>query len=147
MPEKPLSPTLSVSRKLKPRDGRRLAFVKQLQSLKYHISFSYASRCPIFQQFHEMGWVSSPLYWWIKWGSGRLVTQSHLTLCNPTDCSRPGSSVHRILQPRILEWAAISSSRGSSQPRERTQVSHTAGRFFAIWATGFPGGSKLVAQW
>ena len=40
-----------------------------------------------------------------------------------------------ILQARILEWAAMSSSRGSSQPRDQTQVSHTSGRFFTIWAT------------
>ena len=44
------------------------------------------------------------------------------TLCNPMDCSRPGSFVHGILQARILEWAAISYSRGSSQPRDRTCV-------------------------
>ena len=43
-----------------------------------------------------------------------------LTLCDPMDCSPPGSSVHGILQARILEWVAISSSRGSSQPRDQT---------------------------
>ena len=64
-----------------------------------------------------------------------LVTQLCPTLCNPTDCSPPGSSVHGILQARILEWVAIPFSRGSSQPRNRTQVSHTAGRFFIVWAT------------
>ena len=47
----------------------------------------------------------------------RLVTQSCLTLCNPVDCSPPGSSVHGILQARILEWVAMPSSRGSFQPR------------------------------
>ena len=47
-----------------------------------------------------------------------LVTQSCLTLCNPMDYSSPGSSVHGILQTRILEWVAISFSRGSSQPRD-----------------------------
>ena len=52
-----------------------------------------------------------------------LVTQACLTLCNPTDCSTPGSSVHGILQARILEWVAMPSSRGSSQPRDRTHVS------------------------
>ena len=52
----------------------------------------------------------------------------------PVDCSPPSSSIHRILQARILEWVAISFSRGSSQPRNRTQVSHTAGRFFTVWA-------------
>ena len=45
------------------------------------------------------------------------------TLCNPMNCRPPGSSVHRILPARILEWVAISFSRGSSQPRDRTDVS------------------------
>ena len=60
------------------------------------------------------------------------VTQSCPTLCDPMDCSLPGSSVHRIFQARVLEWVAISFSRGSSQPRDRTQVSCTAGRCFTI---------------
>ena len=47
-----------------------------------------------------------------------LVTQLCPTLCDPTDCNPPGSSVRGILQARILEWVAISSSRGSSQPRD-----------------------------
>ena len=51
------------------------------------------------------------------------------------DCSPPGSSAHRILQARILEWVAMPSSKGSSQPRDRTQVSHIAGGLFLIWAT------------
>ena len=50
------------------------------------------------------------------------------------DCSLPGSSVHGILQVRILEWVAISFSRGYSQPRNRTRVSWIAGRFFTGWA-------------
>ena len=58
--------------------------------------------------------------------------QSCPTLSDPMDCSPPGSSVHGILQARILEWAAISSSRGSSQPRDRTQVACMAGGFFII---------------
>ena len=64
-----------------------------------------------------------------------LVTQSCPTLCDPMDCSPPGSSVHGILQARILEWVAISFSRGSSQPKELTQVSCTADRFLTISAT------------
>ena len=48
----------------------------------------------------------------------------------PMDCSLPGSSVHGIFQARVLEWVAISFSRGSSQLRDRTQVSHIAGRRF-----------------
>ena len=51
------------------------------------------------------------------------------------DCSLPGSSIHGILQARILGWVAISFSRGSSRPRDRTQVSHIAGRRFTLWAT------------
>ena len=52
-----------------------------------------------------------------------------------TACSLPGSSVDGILQASILEWVAISFSRGSSRPRDRTQVSHVAGRCFNLWAT------------
>ena len=52
-----------------------------------------------------------------------LVTQPCLTLCNPMDCSPPGSSVHGIFQARLLEWVTISSSRVSSQPRDQTWVS------------------------
>ena len=62
------------------------------------------------------------------------VSQSCLTLCNPMDCSPPGSPVHGILQARLLEWVAIPFSRGSSWPRDQIQVSHIAGRFFIIWA-------------
>ena len=51
-----------------------------------------------------------------------LVTQSRLTLCNPKDCSPPGSSFHGILQARILEWVVF--SRGSSQPRDQTHISY-----------------------
>ena len=52
------------------------------------------------------------------------------TLCHPMDCSLPGSSVHGIFQARVLERVAISFSRGSSQPRDRTQVPHIVGRCF-----------------
>ena len=51
-----------------------------------------------------------------------------------TDCSLPGSSIHGIFQARILEWVAISFSRGSSQPRDWTQISHIVGRRFTVWA-------------
>ena len=56
--------------------------------------------------------------------------QSCPTLCDPMDCSPPGSSVQGILQARILEWVAISFSRGSYQPRDEIQVSHISGRPF-----------------
>ena len=69
--------------------------------------------------------------WWISWCVRIcLVAQSYVTLCYPLDCSPIGSSVHGILQARILEWVAISSFRGSSQPKDWTRISCTAGRFF-----------------
>ena len=64
-----------------------------------------------------------------------LITQLCPTSCNPVDCSPPGSSVHGILQVRILQWAAIPFSRGSFQLRDWTQVSCITGRFFTIWAS------------
>ena len=64
---------------------------------------------------------------------GGLVTKSYLTLFNMMDCSSPGSSVHGISQARILEWVAISSSKGASQPRDWTHIC-IAGRFFTNWA-------------
>ena len=70
-----------------------------------------------------------------------LVTQLCLTLCDPMDCSPPGSCVHGILQARILEWIVISFSRGSSQLRDRTWVFSIAGRFLTIWAT------RLLPAW
>ena len=60
------------------------------------------------------------------------VSWSCLTLCGIMDCSLPGSSIHGIFQAQILEWVAISFSRGSSRPRDRTQVSHIAGRLFTL---------------
>ena len=63
------------------------------------------------------------------------VTQSCPTLCHPMDSSQASFSVHGIFQARILEWFAISFSRGSSRPRDRTRVSHIVGRRFTIWAT------------
>ena len=63
-----------------------------------------------------------------------LVAQSCLTLCNPTDCSLPGSFVHGLSHARTLEWVAISFPRGSSQPRDQTCVSCIARGFFTIWA-------------
>ena len=67
-----------------------------------------------------------------------LIAQSCPTLCNPMNCSPPASSIHGILQARILEWVAISCSRGPSWSRDQTQVSSTAGRFFTNWAPQMP---------
>ena len=83
--------------------------------------------------------------WWeqntAKWSE---VAQSCPTLCDPVDCSPPGSSVHGILQARILEWVAISFSRGSSRPRDRTQVSGIAGRSLTSEPPGKP---KIQLGW
>ena len=75
-------------------------------------------------------WLPAPSPW-----KSEHVSQSCLTLCNPKDCS---SSVHGILQARILEWIAIPFFRESSWLRDQTQVSLIAGRFFTIWATRKP---------
>ena len=61
-----------------------------------------------------------------------LVAQECLTLSDPMDYSPPGSSVLGILQARILEWVAMAFPRGSSRPRDQTQVSCIAGRFFTV---------------
>ena len=63
------------------------------------------------------------------------VAQSCSTLCDSVDCSLQCSPVHEIFQARVLEWVAISFSRGSSQPRDQTWVSRIVGRCFTIWAT------------
>ena len=74
-------------------------------------------------------------YW--QWNCTAIseVAQSCLTLCDPMDCSLPDSSVHGIFQARVLEWVAISFSRKSSRPRDRTQVSRIVSRRFTVWAT------------
>ena len=74
----------------------------------------------------SLGFDSSSLSEWVK------VAQSCLTLCDPMD-----RTVHGVLQARILEWVAFPFFR-ASQPRDRIQVSHIAGRFFTSWATGKP---------
>ena len=63
------------------------------------------------------------------------VAQSCLTLWDPMDCSLPGSSVHGLFQARVLEWVAISFSRGSSRPKDRIWVFHIPGRSFNLLAT------------
>ena len=63
---------------------------------------------------------------------------SHVWLCDPVDCSWPGSSVHGIFQERILELVAMPSSRGSFRPRNLTRISCIAGRFFTAEPPGMP---------
>ena len=66
----------------------------------------------------------SPLSSYVTSDRRQRFAQSCLTLCDPTDCGLPGSSVHGILQARVLEWVVIPFSRGSSRPRARTWFSH-----------------------
>ena len=88
--------------------------------------------------FKQQGWRGKSHLPWVGWerwwGAGRgnqsvkvLVSQSCPTLCNPVDCTQPGSSVHGIFQARTLEWVAIPFSRASFLPKDQTQVSHIAG--------------------
>ena len=85
-------------------------------------------RCMIFPHFHILHIIQ-------KWKVKVLVTESCPTLYNSMDYRPPGSSVHGILQARILEWVAISLSRGSSWLGDQTWVSCIAGSFFTVWAT------------
>ena len=81
--------------------------------------------------------------WLWSWSCVTHAKSLHacLTLCDPMDWSPPGSSVHGILQPKILEWITMPSSRGSSQPRDQTHVScgsSVAGKFFTAEPPGKP---------
>ena len=79
-----------------------------------------------------------------------LLTHSCIWLCSPVHCSPPGSSVHGIFQARIVEWVAISFSRGSSQPRDWTCISYTGRQILYRWATGetsLPMDTKTIATY
>ena len=80
--------------------------------------------------FHTVLWE------WISKVWSESVSHSVISdSWDPMDYNTPGSSVHGILQARVLKWVVISYFRGSSQPRDWTHVVYTAGRFFIIWAT------------
>ena len=68
-------------------------------------------------------------------GEVEVKSLSRVRLCDPMDCNLLGFSIHGILQARILEWIAVSFSKGSSQPRDQTRVSCIGGRLFNLWAT------------
>ena len=94
-----------------------------------------AHQAPLSMEFSRQEYWSglpfpSPGKWKWKWSC--LVMSDSL---RPVDCSPPSSSIHGILQTRILEWVAISFSRGSSRPRDWTQVSHIVGKHFNLCAT------------
>ena len=95
------------------------------------------------EQYKEFSYTIHPetssfmdcLSQWKRVKLKELVPQSYLTLCEPTVCSPPGSSVQGILQARILEWVANPFSRRSSRLRDQSQVSLIVGSFFTLWAT------------
>ena len=90
---------------------------------------------PLYQSCSPFGFSSSEFKNVVAFCSDScLVTESRL-FCDPVDYSPPGLSVRGILQAKILEWVAISSSGGSSQSRDWTHVFCTTGRFFAVWPT------------
>ena len=89
---------------------------------KWHESKDYKNSYRIFQSFSALFIHAA--------AAAELPQSDSVQLCDAMDCSPPGSSVHGILQASILEWVAIQSSRGSSQSRDRTQVSCLAGKFF-----------------
>ena len=84
-------------------------------------------------------WSSRQIWpWSSEWSSKEKkseIAQACPTVCDPLDCSLPGSSVLGIFKARILEWVCISFSRRSSRPRGWTWVSHIVGRCFTVWAT------------
>ena len=106
---------------------------KESRGKKIKNGYKETLRGEIYSFFELNQWIHGYIYIYIAVLC--LVTQLCPTLFSPMDCSPPVSSVHMIHQARILEWVAMTSSRGSSQPRDQTQVSHIAGRFFTIWAT------------
>ena len=78
---------------------------------------------------------------------GCVHTQLCLTFCDSLDCRPPDSSLHGILQARILEWVAISSSRGSSQPRDWTCISRVSCIGKWILYHFAPGDGSIIAEW
>ena len=116
----------------------------------YLQSFPASGFCPMNQFFtsggQSIGALASAsvlpmnIQDWFPWGlTGLLSLQSKefsRIFSNTTDCSLPSSSVHGILQARIMEWVVFPFSRGFSQPRVWTQLCHIAGSFFTSCATG-----------
>ena len=122
----------------------RLSFIStfQIRSLKLkeinltnttHTSRFRKSNCSAYMLDHSTTCIVCLLTNTV-WCALVLVSQLCLTVCNPMDCSPPGSSVHGISQAS-MEWVAITFFRGSSWPRDWTWVSYIASRFFTIWTT------------
>ena len=114
--------------------GNKANISQIIKILTYHISLHDANYEAQWSKKGNSDWLQS-LQIPSLLESESEVTQSYLTLCSPMDCSLPGSSIHGIFQARILEWVAISFSRGSSRPRDWTLVSCIVSRRFTVWAT------------
>ena len=85
---------------------------------------------------HSVFWGTWSFLWLGSFCCSYSVSKSCPTLCNPMDCSPPGSSVHGISQAKILEWVAVFFSRGSSRTRAWTCVSYIVGGFFTTESSG-----------
>ena len=129
----PRSPTLQADSLPCASPAAKLSCFKSCLTLCNPIDGSLpGSPVPGILQARTLEWVAISFSNAWKWKVKVKSLQSCLTLRHPMDCSLPGSSVHGILQARILEWVVSPFYRGSSQPRDQTQVSHIAGRFFTI---------------
>ena len=108
-------------------------FIKDENKAHKYCDLFHVLWCLVVELWLDLKFPNVPLKYSEK--VKELVAQLYLTLCDPMDYIPPGSSVHGILQARILEWVAVPFSRISSQRRDQTWVSCIAGRFFTIWAT------------
>ena len=116
-----------------PRDWTRISYVS-LHWQAVSLPLTPPGK-PRIQSFENFSANTDQQYLQVCCAVLRLVTQSCLTLCDPKDCSPPGFSVHGDSPVRKLEWAAMPSSRRSSQPRNWNQVSCIARGYFTIWTT------------
>ena len=99
--------------------------------LEWHLR--EASQTPIWHtDVEDETKMSGAMGWLTICQKVKVKLLSHVWLCDPMDCNLPGSSVHRILQTRILEWVAISFSRGFSQSRDRTRATRIEGRRLTV---------------
>ena len=112
---------------------------QEIESILYSVNLGatlgLAQWCASLEPKTQGALIISALSYWALLPCGSEVAQSCVTLCNPMDCSLTGSSICGIFQARVLKWVASSTSRGSSWPGDRTQVSCIAGRRFTLWAT------------
>ena len=111
-------------------------WVTEINAVFAVLSWAFLNEADISLRIESAEWVESKMWMW--------KSLSCVHLCNPMGCSPSGSSVHGILQAEILEWVATPSSRGTSQPRDQTQVSSIAGRFFTVWATREAGRTQWI---